>query len=86
MYATPDKVPNTVNIHEAKTNFSQLVNAAMHGKEIFIARAGKPVARLMPLRIDKPKVRFGAMKGKFKIPKDFDAPLPDDIITLFEGQ
>ncbi|MES2345204.1 MAG: type II toxin-antitoxin system Phd/YefM family antitoxin [Chlamydiota bacterium] len=75
----------TINIHEAKTHFSELINAAMNGSEILIAKAGKPVARLMPLEQKKNKIRFGVLKGKFKISKDFDAPLPDEIINLFEG-
>ncbi|MBS0655289.1 MAG: type II toxin-antitoxin system Phd/YefM family antitoxin [Verrucomicrobia bacterium] len=76
----------TVNIHEAKTHFSELVNAATEGKEIFIAKAGKPVARLVSIKPKKPKVRFGLLKGKIKITEDFDAPLPDDILDLFEGR
>lgn len=71
-----------VNIHEAKTHFSKLVDAVIHGNEIIIAMAGKPVVKLEPIR-KKPR-RFGVMKGKIKIAKDFDAPLPDDLITEFE--
>lgn len=72
-----------INIHEAKTHFSKLVDAVIHGKEIVIALAGKPVAKLVPIR-KKPKRRFGAMKGKIKIAKDFDAPLPDEFLAEFE--
>lgn len=76
----------TVNIHEAKTQFSRLVDAAAGGEEIVIAKAGKPAARLVPM--EKPKVtrRFGALKGKVRIADDFDAPLPDDLIAAFEGR
>jgi len=77
---------NTVNIHEAKTHFSELVNAASKGKEILIAKAGHPVAKLVSLKEKKPKVRFGIMKGKIHLADDFDAALPDDIIDLFEGK
>lgn len=73
-----------VNIHEAKTHFSKLVDAVIHGKEIIIAMAGKPVAKLGPID-KKPKRRPGLLKGKIKIAEDFDAPLPDDIIRDFEG-
>jgi antitoxin (DNA-binding transcriptional repressor) of toxin-antitoxin stability system len=55
----------------------------MHGNEIIIAMAGKPVAKLEPIS-KKIKRRFGVLKGKVKISKDFDAPLPDDILSEFE--
>lgn len=71
-----------VNIHEAKTHFSKLIDAVIHGNEIIIAMAGKPVAKLEP--ISKKSRRFGVMKGKIKIAKDFDAPLPDDFLEEFE--
>lgn len=77
----------TVNIHAAKTHFSRLVDAAAAGEEIVIARAGKPVARLVPLaEAKKPNRVLGTMAGQFTIPDDFDAPLPDDVLTLFEGR
>lgn len=73
-----------VNMHEAKTHFSKLVDFVIHGNEIIIAMAGKPVAILSPIS-KKPKIRFGVLKGKIKISKDFDAHLPDDILADFEG-
>ena len=74
-----------VNMHEAKTHFSKLVNAVCHDKkEIIIAMAGKPVAKLSPIE-KKRKRRFGCLKGKIKIAKDFDAPLPEDILKEFEN-
>jgi prevent-host-death family protein len=76
----------TVNIHEAKTNFSRLVDAAAAGEEIVIAKAGKPAARLVPLEGPKATRRFGALKGKVRIADDFDAPLPDDVLAAFEGR
>lgn len=76
----------TVNIHKAKTNFSKLVDSVMHGEEIIIAKAGKPAAKLVPITATKPKRKPGALKGKIKISADFDAPLPDDILDLFEGK
>lgn len=64
-----------VNILEAKTHLSRLVEAVETGaeSEIIIARNGKPVARLMPLAKSKSGVRIGLLKGKFKAPEDFDA-------------
>jgi prevent-host-death family protein len=75
----------TVNIHEAKTHFSQLVDAAMQGKTIIIAKAGKPAAKLCPIASSQPKRRFGVLKGKIVIADDFDAPLPSDILSDFEN-
>lgn len=80
------RVRSTVNMHEAKTHFSQLVNAAAKGREILIAKAGKPVAKLVSIQKKKSKVRFGVLKGKIRMADDFDAPLPEDIIDLFEGR
>jgi prevent-host-death family protein len=76
----------TVNIHEAKTQFSRLVDAAASGEEIVIAKAGKPAARLVPMERAKITRRFGGLKGKVRIADDFDAPLPDDLIAAFEGR
>lgn len=73
-----------VNIYEAKTHFSKLVDAVIHGNEILIAMAGKPVAKLGPIG-KKPERRFGVLKGKIKIAKDFDAPLPDEFLADFEA-
>ncbi|MGF6544243.1 type II toxin-antitoxin system Phd/YefM family antitoxin [Paraburkholderia youngii] len=76
----------TVNIHEAKTQFSRLVDAAASGEEIVIAKAGKPAARLVPMEHASAVRRFGGLKGKVRIADDFDAPLPDDAIAAFEGR
>ena len=76
----------TVNIHAAKTQLSRLVDAAAAGEEIIIARAGKPVARLGPLLGPRPKRRLGILVGKLRVPEDFDAPLPDEIVDAFEGR
>ena len=75
-----------VNIFEAKTNLSKLIELVEQGQEIVIARAGKPVARLTPLEAKKRPIRFGLLKGKIRVAKDFDAPLPDDILAEFEGR
>lgn len=75
-----------VNIHEAKTEFSKLIEAVAQVEEIVIAKAGKPAAMLVPMPVHKPMRKPGAMKGKIKIAADFDAPLPDDLLAAFEGQ
>ena len=67
-----------INIHEAKTQLSQLVDAAHRGETIIIAKAGKPMAKLVPLSHGpKRKVVFGLMKGQIDITDDFDAPLSE---------
>ena len=76
----------TVNIHAAKTQLSRLVDDAAKGEEIVIAKAGKPVARLVPLTESRPNRRLGGLAGKVQIPEDFDTPLPDDILDAFEGR
>lgn len=75
-----------VNIHEAKTHFSRLVDEAAAGEEIIIAKAGVPAARLGPIVQNKPTRRFGVLKGKIVVADDFDLPLPDDVIADFEGR
>ncbi|HZP66949.1 MAG TPA: type II toxin-antitoxin system prevent-host-death family antitoxin [Rudaea sp.] len=75
-----------LNIYEAKTRLSGLVDLASRGKSFVIAKSGTPLARLSPLAPDKPaKIKFGLMKGKIKFARDFDAPLPDDVLAAFEG-
>ena len=76
----------TVNIHEAKTHLSRLVEQAAAGEEIIIAKAGKPVARLVPLEARPQHKRLGLLKGKIRVPDDFDDPLPDDVMAAFEGR
>lgn len=75
-----------INIHQAKTNFSKLVDAAMHGEEIIIAKAGHPAVKLVPVKQIKPNRKPGALKGKIKMSADFNAPLPDDLLDLFGGE
>jgi prevent-host-death family protein len=74
----------TLNIHEAKTHLSKLIERVENGDEVIIAKAGKPVARLVPIA-GVPIRRPGSMKGKFIVPDDFDAPLPDEILATFNG-
>jgi prevent-host-death family protein len=77
----------TVNVHAAKTNLSRLVDAAAAGEEILTARAGKPVALLLPLRDvqARPRRKPGLLAGKVTVPADFDASLPEEILAGFEG-
>jgi prevent-host-death family protein len=74
-----------VNVHEAKTGFSRLLTKVERGEEIVIARAGKPVARLVAFDPVVGAPILGADKGAFVVPEDFDAPLPDDVLADFEG-
>lgn len=76
----------TVNIHEAKTNLSKLIEETSKGEEVIIAKAGKPVARLVPVRESKKRRRLGPLAGKFSVPKDFDVALPEEVIASFEGR
>ena len=76
----------TVNVHEAKTRLSRLIEAAEAGEEVVIARAGRPVVRLVALgRHGQPR-KLGRLAGKLSIPEDFDAPMPDEWLALFEGR
>ena len=76
----------TVNIHAAKTHLSRLIERVEAGAEIVIARAGKPVARLVPVEPVPRRKRLGLLKGQIRIGADFDAPLPDDVLRAFEGR
>ena len=77
---------NQVNIHQAKTQFSRLVERVAAGEEIIIAKSGKPIARLVPYAPKRAVRRPGAMRGKIRIKKDFDAPLPKELLDSFEGK
>ena len=76
----------TVNIYEAKTQLSKLVDLASSGTDVVIARAGKPVARLTSLKQEKRPIVFGRLEGEGWIADDFNAPLPDDLQAAFEGR
>ena len=69
-----------VNIHDAKTHFSKLIERVQLGEEVVIAKAGRPVARLVPIVPDARGRRPGSAKGRIVVADDFDAPLPDDIL------
>jgi prevent-host-death family protein len=78
-------VGKAINLYDAKTQLSRLVDRAADGEEIVIAKAGRPKARLVPLA-KKPKRVPGVLKGKVRIARDFDAPLPPEILRGFTGE
>lgn len=75
--------PMEVNIHEAKTHLSRLLERVAMGEEVIIARAGKPVAKLVAVASEHPRFKLGSAKGEFVVPDDFNDPLPKDIEDLF---
>jgi len=76
----------TVNIHDAKTHLSKLVARARKGEEIVLAKAGKPVAKIVPFEATPQRRVPGSARGLVKIYDNFDDPLPDDILDAFEGK
>lgn len=74
-----------VNVHEAKTHFSQLLRRVAAGETIVIARGGVPVARLVPESHGGPPRALGAYRGVIAWSDDFDAPLPESLLEAFEG-
>ena len=73
----------TVNIHEAKTHLSRLLKRVAGGEQIIIARAGTPIARLTPYEEQGKERVASSDRGRFTVPDDFDAPLPDEVIDTF---
>jgi prevent-host-death family protein len=74
-----------VNMHEAKTHLSRLVERAAAGEEIIIGKAGKPMARLIPYQERQERRQFGRLKGRIWIADDFDET-PEWLIKMFEGE
>ena len=74
-----------VNIHEAKTHLSRLLQRVAGGEEIIIARSGKPVARLVSITVTTKERPLGMDQGLYRVPEDFNAPLPTDLLVAFEG-
>jgi prevent-host-death family protein len=74
-----------VNMHEAKSRLSQLVELVNQGEEVVIARAGKPAARLVPIETPKKRRKPGRWKGKIWIAPDFDAPMPELEDLFYNG-
>jgi prevent-host-death family protein len=77
---------DTINLYDAKTNLSSLVERAARGEEIVIAKAGRPLARLVPLTRRTTPRPLGLLAGQVIVGPDFDDPLPDDIQAAFEGR
>jgi prevent-host-death family protein len=75
-----------VNVHEAKTHLSRLLEDVAAGAEVVIAKAGKPVARLVPVEAGPRPKRLGLLRGRIKVPADFNAPLSPEELTDFEGR
>ncbi|MFT3975170.1 MAG: type II toxin-antitoxin system prevent-host-death family antitoxin [Amaricoccus sp.] len=85
-----------VNIHEAKTHLSRLVEAAARGEPFVIAKAGKPLVKVVPLeeaevdaeaeRVARAKRRIGFLEGQFRVPDDFDTFMQDEIVAMFDGK
>jgi prevent-host-death family protein len=73
----------SVGVHEAKTHLSKLLERVAAGEEIAITRRGQEIARLVPVRSAGTR-RFGLDRGRWTVPDDFDAPLPDDVLASFE--
>ncbi len=75
-----------INVHAAKSQLSRLLNAAAAGEDVIIAKAGKPVVRLVPIEARKERRKLGTLAGQLRVPDDFDDPLPDEILDAFEGR
>ena len=76
----------TVNIYDAKTRLSQLVDKAASGEDVVVSRNGKPLVRITRLEAPQRRIKFGLLKGKLTVPADFDSPLPDEVLASFEGR
>ena len=74
----------TYNIQEAKSHLSRVMREVASGTEVIIVKEGKPMARISRIDARGPKIRFGVLKGKARVSDDFDAPLPEDILSKFE--
>lgn len=76
----------SINIYDAKTRLSQLVDKAAAGEDVIVSRNGKALVRITRLEAPRRRIKFGVLKGKIRIAHDFDAPLPDEVIAGFEGR
>ena len=75
-----------INIHQAKTHLSRLIERSLTGEEFIIAKAGKPVVRLVPIQATRSPRRLGVLDGQIRIPDDFNAPLPEALLDAFAGE
>jgi prevent-host-death family protein len=78
-------VSSTVNMHEAKTTLSRLVERALAGEEVVIAKDGKPLVKLVPIRVPEAPRQPGRLRGRLRMAPDFDRT-PEDVIDAFEGK
>lgn len=74
----------TVNVHEAKTHLSRLLERVAMGEEIVLAKAGRPVAKLVPIVPEVSERAPGSARGDVWVAPDFDGPLPDEVLKGFE--
>ena len=70
-------------IKDLKNKFPQLIKDVESGKDIIISREDKPLARISPVKSRESKIKFGVLKGKIKVAEEFDAPLPDEVLSAF---
>ena len=73
-----------VTVHQAKTHLSRLLREIVEGEDVVITRSGRPVARLVPIEESRPV--FGVDEGRFVVPEDFDEPLDEELLRVFEGR
>lgn len=75
-----------INVHEAKTHLSRILEEVAAGAEVVIAKAGRPVARLVPIEPAPRPKQLGLLKGRIRVAEDFNAPLPSELLADFEGR
>ena len=75
-----------VNMHEAKTHLSRLAEEVAAGKEIIVAKAGKPIMKLVPIHSERKPRRLGLLKGMIHMAENFEEPLPEEMLDAFEGK
>jgi len=74
-----------INIHQAKTHLSRLVDEAVAGESFIIAKAGKPLVKVVALSHEDHPSPLGFMAGEFEVPEDFDSMMQDEIVAMFQG-
>lgn len=86
IFRPPGQFMDIVNIYEAKTRLSQLVDKAASGEDVIVGRHGRPLVRITRLDDGRRGIKFGVLKGQVRIAADFDAALPDEVLAAFEGR
>jgi prevent-host-death family protein len=79
-------MPRVINVHDAKTHLSRILEDVAAGAEVVIAKAGKPVARLVPIESTQKPKQLGLLKGRIRVAEDFNAPLPSERLAEFAGR